>query len=64
MDRDTRWERVQKAYKLIVLGEGEYTETSALQALQASYQRDENDEFVEPTVILDAQGKATVLARV
>lgn len=62
MDRDTRWERVQKAYKLIVLGEGEYTETSALQALQASYQRDENDEFIEPTVILDAQGKATVLA--
>jgi len=62
MDRDNRWERVQKAHKLIVLGQGEYTETSALEALQASYQRDENDEFVESTVILDAQGKATTLA--
>jgi len=62
MDRDNRWERVQKAHKLIVLGIGEYTETSAIEALQASYQRDENDEFVEPTVILDAQGKATALA--
>jgi len=62
MDRDNRWERVQKAHKLIVLGQGEYTETSAIEAIQTSYQRDENDEFVEPTVILDAQGKATTLA--
>ncbi|BCG65559.1 MAG: 2,3-bisphosphoglycerate-independent phosphoglycerate mutase [Methyloprofundus sp.] len=62
MDRDNRWERVQKAHQLIVLGEGEYTASSAVEALQAAYQRDETDEFVAATAILDAEGQATVLA--
>ena len=62
MDRDNRWERVQKAHQLIVLGKGEYTANSAIEGLQSAYQRDETDEFVEPTVILNSQGKATQLA--
>ncbi|NOQ64664.1 MAG: 2,3-bisphosphoglycerate-independent phosphoglycerate mutase [Methyloprofundus sp.] len=62
MDRDNRWERVQKAHQLIVLGKGEYTAATASEALQAAYQRDESDEFVEPTAILNAQGETTKLA--
>lgn len=50
MDRDTRWDRVQKAYDCLVLGEGNKAE-SALDAIEASYQKDVSDEFVEPTVI-------------
>lgn len=61
MDRDNRWERVQKAHQLIVLGKSEYTATSAIEGLQAAYQRDETDEFVEPTAILNTQGNATQL---
>lgn len=62
MDRDNRWERVQLAHQLIVLGAGEYTENSALEALQNAYQRDETDEFVAATAILNNQGIATQLA--
>ncbi len=61
MDRDNRWERVQKAYQVIVLGESAYTASSALEGLKAAYQREENDEFVEPTAILNAQGEITQL---
>lgn len=51
MDRDNRWDRVQKAHELIVLGKGEFSNRSAISALQEAYQRGETDEFVEPTVI-------------
>lgn len=54
MDRDKRWDRVEKAYKLITQGQGEYTAATAVEGLQAAYARDENDEFVAPTVIGDA----------
>ena len=50
MDRDTRWERVSKAYDCLVLGEGNKAE-SALDAIRESYKKDVSDEFVEPTVI-------------
>jgi len=50
MDRDTRWDRVQKAYDCLVLGEGNKAE-SALDAIKASYEKDITDEFVEPAVI-------------
>jgi 2,3-bisphosphoglycerate-independent phosphoglycerate mutase len=61
MDRDNRWERVQVAYELIVKGEAKYSSGSALEALSAAYQRDENDEFVTPTAILDAAGNSAVM---
>ena len=44
MDRDQRWERVEKAYRALVEGEGE-TATSALAAINASYAKGETDEF-------------------
>lgn len=50
MDRDTRWERVSRAYDCLVLGEGNKAE-SALEAIQDSYKKDVSDEFVEPAVI-------------
>jgi 2,3-bisphosphoglycerate-independent phosphoglycerate mutase len=47
MDRDNRWDRVEKAYRVMVDG-GEGTGQTALDALLASYDQDINDEFVEP----------------
>ena len=53
MDRDNRWDRVQLAYDLLTQKSAEYTAASAVEGLEAAYQRDENDEFVKPTVIGD-----------
>ncbi len=52
MDRDNRWERVEKAYAALVYGEGE-TASSAVEAMQNSYDKDVTDEFVVPTVIVE-----------
>lgn len=54
MDRDNRWERVKKAYDLMVKGVGEKFDTTA-EAMQTSYSRNITDEFVEP-VIIDENG--------
>ncbi|MDU0356258.1 2,3-bisphosphoglycerate-independent phosphoglycerate mutase [Paraglaciecola aquimarina] len=54
MDRDARWDRVETAYNLIAKAQGSQTANSAIEALEASYQRDENDEFMQATVIGDA----------
>ena len=50
MDRDKRWNRVQKAYDAMVFGKGE-TAGTAINAIESSYQKEVFDEFVEPTVI-------------
>ena len=50
MDRDNRWDRVEKAYNCLILGEGETAKT-ACEAVQNSYAAGKNDEFVEPTMI-------------
>ncbi|NPV27236.1 MAG: 2,3-bisphosphoglycerate-independent phosphoglycerate mutase [Firmicutes bacterium] len=57
MDRDKRWERVEKAYDAMVRGQGVHQATFAQVAVQQSYERRVTDEFVEPTVIVDEQGK-------
>ncbi len=51
MDRDNRWERVQKAYEAMVLGQGEQN-SCPVAAMQASYDAGVTDEFVLPTVIV------------
>jgi 2,3-bisphosphoglycerate-independent phosphoglycerate mutase len=51
MDRDNRWDRVQRAYDMLTLGEAPFTAANASDALANAYARDEDDEFVEPTVI-------------
>ena len=55
MDRDNRWDRVAKAYAAIVHAEGVRV-ASATAAIDAAYDRGENDEFVTPTVVGDYQG--------
>ncbi|MFH1252734.1 MAG: 2,3-bisphosphoglycerate-independent phosphoglycerate mutase [Candidatus Uhrbacteria bacterium] len=52
MDRDNRWDRIEKAYNAMVLGQGE-TATDPLEALKASYAKEIFDEQFVPTVILE-----------
>ena len=51
MDRDTRWDRVQRAWEAMVEARAAHVATDALAALADAYARGENDEFVAPTVI-------------
>ena len=53
MDRDNLWDRVQKAYDAMVLGQGQATADTAVQAVEQSYAKEETDEFVKPTVVLE-----------
>lgn len=53
MDRDNRWDRVEQAYNLLTLGEGQFEASTGVEGLQNAYDRDENDEFVKATVIGD-----------
>jgi len=53
MDRDKRWERINKAYRAIVYGEG-LSADSASEAVTAAYDRGETDEFITPTVVKDS----------
>lgn len=55
MDRDKRWERVKKAYDLMVKGIGEKTQDAALSVLE-SYKKGITDEFIEPIIVTDADG--------
>lgn len=52
MDRDNRWDRVQQAYDVMVLGKG-LTANSAVEAVENSFEKKEFDEFVKPTAILE-----------
>jgi 2,3-bisphosphoglycerate-independent phosphoglycerate mutase len=56
MDRDKRWERTRLAYDAMVLGAADATSTSALDAVQQSYDAGVTDEFVKPVVIVGADG--------
>lgn len=51
MDRDNRWDRVELAYNMLTGSETDYTAPSATEALEAAYKREENDEFVAPTLV-------------
>jgi 2,3-bisphosphoglycerate-independent phosphoglycerate mutase len=55
MDRDKRWDRVERAYRAIVSGVGERAD-DPLQAVEAAYTRGETDEFVAPTAITGYTG--------
>ena len=60
MDRDKRWERVQQAYDCLTQGIGG-SATGAAEAIAASYEKDETDEFVAPLNITDTDGKPLAL---
>ena len=56
MDRDNRWDRVEKAYRAMIDGDGVRTAGDAGAAVEAAYAQDETDEFIQPTVIGDYDG--------
>lgn len=51
MDRDSRWDRIEKAYDLLITGESQIKAQNAIEALENAYARNESDEFVQPTLI-------------
>lgn len=55
MDRDKRWERVERAYRAVVKGEGEFS-TDFVKSVENSYQKDVTDEFITPLVGESYQG--------
>lgn len=56
MDRDQRWDRVEKAYMALVYGKTDFEASSAIEAIEAAYGRGVNDEFVDATVIGNYSG--------
>jgi 2,3-bisphosphoglycerate-independent phosphoglycerate mutase len=61
MDRDNRWDRVEAAYNLMVDGTAQFHFENGVTALEAAYNRDENDEFVKATTIApEGQSVATM----
>ncbi len=62
MDRDNRWERVEKAYRAMVHGDSDTKFTDPIAAMRASYEKGVTDEFVIPAVIVTeaAPGKPSV----
>lgn len=61
MDRDQRWDRVEAAYNLMVEGEGLHQYSNSVEALEAAYSRDENDEFVGATAITNSEGNTITI---
>ncbi len=62
MDRDKRWQRIEKAYNALVNGEGEKA-TSSISALESSYQKEVFDEFIEPTVIMNNDAPVATIGK-
>ncbi len=51
MDRDKRWDRMQRAYDLMVHGRAEHHTSSGAEAAREAYERDETDEFITPVLV-------------
>lgn len=62
MDRDKRWDRVERAFGAMVLGNG-IKSPSAAAAVRASYEKGVTDEFIEPVTIVDARNEPLGLIR-
>jgi 2,3-bisphosphoglycerate-independent phosphoglycerate mutase len=60
MDRDHRWDRTQKAYEALTMGIGKIT-TDIVKEIDNNYSQGITDEFIEPTLIADENGKPTVV---
>ncbi|MEY2949951.1 MAG: hypothetical protein RLZZ248_1152 [Bacteroidota bacterium] len=61
MDRDNRWERIQKAYNLLVKAEGIPTR-DPLTSIQENYENGTTDEFMPAILVLNKNGETTSLA--
>ncbi|MBZ5594993.1 MAG: 2,3-bisphosphoglycerate-independent phosphoglycerate mutase [Acidobacteriia bacterium] len=62
MDRDKRWERIERAFGAMVLGNGEKA-TDPVAAVQRSYEKGVTDEFIEPVTVADERGDPVGLIR-
>jgi 2,3-bisphosphoglycerate-independent phosphoglycerate mutase len=62
MDRDKRWERIDRAFGAMVLGNGHKFQ-SAAEAVRKSYERGITDEFIEPITIVDSRNEPVGLMR-
>ncbi len=62
MDRDKRWDRIERAYGAMVLGNGTKFK-SAVEAAKKSYEHGVTDEFIEPATIVDARNEPVGLIR-
>ena len=62
MDRDKRWDRVERAFNAMVLGKGEKSQ-DPVAAIKRSYERGVTDEFIEPVTIVDAHNQPVGLIR-
>jgi len=62
MDRDTRWERITRAYDLLVKGKGSPV-TDPLEAFDRSYADGKTDEFIEPHSVVDGNGDPIAIIR-
>ena len=62
MDRDKRWERIEVAYRAIVNGQGERS-NSAVKAIEDSYQKEIFDEFVKPILITNGENEVTTISK-
>ncbi len=51
MDRDGRWDRIEKAVELLMEGKAAHHAGTGAEAAKAAYERDETDEFIEPTTV-------------
>ncbi len=59
MDRDQRWDRVEKAYRVLRdQAPGAPRTKSGAAAVRSAYERGETDEFIAPTIVVDAEGRA------
>ena len=56
MDRDKRWDRVERGWQAMLLGEGR-TARQPVQAVEEAYKQGESDEFIKPVVLLDAENR-------
>jgi len=62
MDRDKRWERVERAFNAMVVGKGEHSD-DPVAAVKRSYEHAVTDEFIEPVTIVDARKQPIGLIR-
>ena len=62
MDRDKRWQRIQKCYDALVFGKGNKS-GSPIKAIEDSYQKEVFDEFVEPTVICNGDEPVATIGK-
>lgn len=61
MDRDKRWERIEKAYNALLFGDGNSCILNPIEALQQQYDSGITDEFIEPITICDQDGSHRVI---